>query len=153
PSFMIKNSQNPVLTALLLSLGIFLSNPAFSFEKPEAVRIASIASNQAGKSIISGGQSAVISAKGWLEDDLNKIGVKLEWFPVPTNVGGPLFNEALANRSADFANYGDFPALIAKAGGIVRPQRICRQISRSDANRRQCLCQSGLLAGTRGKPQ
>ncbi|WNV04142.1 ABC transporter substrate-binding protein [Candidatus Methylospira mobilis] len=117
----IKNAVNrarvPALVAIFLSL-LLPHTAAYSFEKPEVVRIAAIATNQGGKNVVSGGQSAAIAANGWLEDELKKIGVKFEWYPVSAAVGGPLFNEALANRSADFANYGDFPALIAKAGGI-----------------------------------
>jgi len=110
--------RNRRAMAWIMSLSLLLPSLGFAFEKPETVRIASIAANRDGKSVISGGQSAVLSSQGWLEDELKKIGVKLEWIPVPAAVGGPLFNEALANRTADFASYGDFPALIAKAGGI-----------------------------------
>ena len=105
-------------SVLIALLSLCWPHWAFSFEKPEIVRIASIAANHDGKSVISGGQSAVLASQGWLEAELKKIGVKFEWIPVPTAVGGPLFNEALANKTADFASYGDFPALIAKAGGI-----------------------------------
>jgi len=107
-----------LILRLLLLASLILTNLAHAFDKPEIVRIASIAANQDGKSVISGGQSAVLAKQGWLEQELGKHGVKFEWYPVPTAVGGPLFNEALANKTVDFASYGDFPALIAKAGGI-----------------------------------
>ena len=88
-------------------------------EQPKVVRIASIATpGEGGKLIVGGGQSSTLVTKGWLEEDLRKKGIALEWVPIPVGVGGPLFNEALANRTADFAAYGDFPAIIGKAGGI-----------------------------------
>lgn len=106
------------MTRILLLLSLLIPSLSLAFDKPEVVRIASIAANHDGKSVISGGQSAVLAKQGWLEQELAKVGVKLEWYPVPTAVGGPMFNEALANKTVDFASYGDFPALIAKAGGI-----------------------------------
>ena len=76
--------------ACLFALGGLLPNLGVAFAKPETVRIASIAANRDGKSVISGGQSAVLAAQGWLEAELQKIGVKLEWLPVPAAVGGTL---------------------------------------------------------------
>lgn len=86
--------------------------------KAKTVRIASIGFFEGGKLQVGGNQTSVIYTKGWLADSLGKQGVKLEWVPVPTALGGPGFNEALANRTVDFAAYGDFPAIIARAGGI-----------------------------------
>jgi sulfonate transport system substrate-binding protein len=87
-------------------------------EKAKVVRIASIGFFDAGKLNVGGNQSSVIYTKHWLEESLGKQGVAVEWVPIPSALGGPGFNEALANKTVDFAAYGDFPAIIARAGGI-----------------------------------
>lgn len=92
--------------------------PAVAADPLTTVRIASIASLVDGQSKVSGGQSAVVAQQGELAKRLLERGIKLEWIPIPAAVGGPAFNEALANGSTDFASYGDFPAIIAKANGI-----------------------------------
>lgn len=86
--------------------------------KAKVVRIASIGFFADGRLQIGGNQSSVINSKHWLEQALGKQGVKVEWVPIPNSLGGPGFNEALANKTVDFAAYGDFPAIIARAGGI-----------------------------------
>ncbi len=87
-------------------------------DQAKVVRIASIGYFADGKLQTGGNQTAVVYTKHILEDSLARKGVKVEWVPVPSSLGGPGFNEALANKSVDFAAYGDFPAIIARAGGI-----------------------------------
>jgi sulfonate transport system substrate-binding protein len=88
-------------------------------EQPlRTVRIANIAFFADGKSEIGGSISPIIIQQGWLAQELRKRGIELQWVPVPSAVGGPIFNENLANGGADFASYGDFPAIIGKAGGV-----------------------------------
>ena len=60
----------------------------------------------------------MVIQQGWLAQELQKRGIELQWVPVPVAVGGPIFNENLANSTTDFASYGDFPAIIGKAGGV-----------------------------------
>lgn len=85
--------------------------------QPQTLTIASIAYPHEGQQRYQG-QIAIIQEQGWLEQQLAKRGVKLVWFPVPTAVGGPLINEGFAGKRIDFASYGDFPAIIAKSGGV-----------------------------------
>ncbi|BBF81557.1 ABC transporter substrate-binding protein [Asticcacaulis excentricus] len=84
---------------------------------PATVTIAAISYPYQGKQTYNGLTQVVIN-QGWLESELASKGVKLAFFPVPTSVGGPLINESFAARRIDFAGYGDFPALIAKSGGV-----------------------------------
>ncbi len=106
-----------ILGAGLLVLAACHGKPADQSEA-KTVRIASIGYFAQGKLNIGGNQTSVIYTKHWLEEALGKQGVKVEWVPVPNALGGPGFNEALANKTVDFAAYGDFPAIIARAGGI-----------------------------------
>src|SRR5690606_4731816 len=108
------------LSKLVIAAFALVLLPAAALAEPplKVVRIASVAVFTDGKSEITGGQSAVLAGNRWLQDELKKHGVALEWYPVPTSVGGPAFNEALAKGAIDFASYGDFPAIIARSGGI-----------------------------------
>lgn len=83
----------------------------------KVVNIASIASPYQGKQIYNG-LTGVIIQQGWLKDELAKRGVQLAFVPVPTAVGAPLINEGFSGKRIDFASYGDFPAVIAAAGGV-----------------------------------
>ncbi|MBT9516020.1 MAG: ABC transporter substrate-binding protein [Methyloversatilis discipulorum] len=86
---------------------------------PEAstLTIATISTPFQGKQVYSGATQIVLE-QGWLEAELAKRGVTLKIEPVSPAVGGPQINEGFAAKRIDFAAYGDFPALIAKAGGV-----------------------------------
>ena len=58
---------------------------------------------------------AVAHEKGFIAEELNKLGVKFELIPF---VGvGPAINEALASKSLDVGIYGDTPGFISKSAG------------------------------------
>jgi len=86
-------------------------------QNPATLTIAAIAYPHEGQQRYQG-QNAIVQQQGWLESELAKRGVKLAWFPVATAVGGPVVNEGFAAKRIDFASYGDFPAIIAIAGGV-----------------------------------
>lgn len=54
--------------------------------------------------------------KGFIEEELEAIGVKAEF--IPMTGAGPAINEALAGGSLDIGFLGDVPAIIGKAAGI-----------------------------------
>ncbi|EQB02253.1 hypothetical protein L288_16970 [Sphingobium quisquiliarum P25] len=83
----------------------------------KTVTIASIAYPYQGKQVYNGVNGVVIE-QGWLKEQLAKKGVDLVFTPVSTAVGGPLINEGFSGKRIDFASYGDFPAVIAVAGGV-----------------------------------
>jgi len=82
-----------------------------------AVRIAYVGGIASGPSRLTGA-SALVVRDGWLERELTARGVKLEWVPMPNANVGPMINEAFANRSIEFAGYGDLPSIIANAAGV-----------------------------------
>ncbi|MEG3181414.1 ABC transporter substrate-binding protein [Sphingomonas sp. LT1P40] len=119
-------SRKTILIAIgaVLILGALLvyqfrggAGDAAAGESTKTLTIASIAYPHEGKQRYQG-QTAIIQQQGWLEAELAKKGVKLNWFPVSTAVGGPVINEGFAAKRIDFASYGDFPAIIAVAGGV-----------------------------------
>ena len=107
------------LTALLVAVGwgVLQARDDEPGRAPKTLTIASIAYSNKGQQRYAG-QTAVIIEQGWLAQELAKRGIKLEWLPVPTAIGAPIINEGFAAKRVDFASYGDFPAIIANAGGI-----------------------------------
>lgn len=83
----------------------------------KVVNVASIASPYQGKQVFNG-LTGVVIEQGWLKDELARRGIQLNFVPVPTAVGAPLINEGFSGKRIDFASYGDFPAVIAAAGGV-----------------------------------
>ena len=85
---------------------------------PHSIRIATVARvGAAGKTYFSGSSLEVIEER-WLESELQKIGVQLEWVPATVNSVAAQVNEAFASGSIDFAAYGDLPSIIANASGL-----------------------------------
>jgi sulfonate transport system substrate-binding protein len=82
----------------------------------QVVRIASTAFAEGGRTALSGIPYRV-QQEGWLEQELRKRGIALEWFPVTGDTGATI-NEAFAGGRIDFASYGDLPSVILNAGGV-----------------------------------
>lgn len=102
----------------LLAAGVAPAMAAPAAGLPEAVRIAAVARSANGGKALFAGSSALVASQGWLAAELGKLGVKLEWLPVTTNSVAVQVNEAFANKSIDFAQYGDLPSIIANASGL-----------------------------------
>ncbi|WP_303828533.1 ABC transporter substrate-binding protein [Asticcacaulis taihuensis] len=83
----------------------------------KTITIATIAYNYEGKTVYNGATQVLID-QGWLAGELKKRGIALKFEGVSGAVGGPQINEGFAAKRIDFALYGDFPALIAKSGGV-----------------------------------
>lgn len=65
---------------------------------------------------ISGSSVAVAHAKGWIEAEFAKDGIRVEW--AFFKGAGPAVNEALTNDQLDFAFQGDLPSIVARAAGL-----------------------------------
>ena len=83
----------------------------------KTITIATIAYTYEGKTVYNGATQVLID-QGWLADELKKRGIALKFEGVSGAVGGPQINEGFAAKRIDFALYGDFPALIARSGGV-----------------------------------
>ncbi len=76
--------------------------------------INSTGSSSEGKPAISGAEGWAIE-KGFLEDELKKIGItEIEYYSFPN---GPNLNEAMASGEIDLGIFGDTPALLARGAG------------------------------------
>lgn len=107
-----------LLGASALLAGVPLRFAAAAGKLPAAVRIAAVArSAGAGKTQFAG-SAALVAEQGWLAAELAKLGVALEWVPATTNSVAVQINEGFANKSIDFAQYGDLPSIIANASGL-----------------------------------
>ena len=106
-----------VVVAGLLFVQFRKHRPGASAGAVKTVTIAGIAYPYEGGQVFNGLTGLVIR-EGWLKRELEKRGVALAFTPIPTAVGGPLINEGFSGKRIDFAAYGDFPAIIAVAGGV-----------------------------------
>jgi sulfonate transport system substrate-binding protein len=84
---------------------------------PQSINIAVIGYPYQGTQVLLG-ETGVVQRDGWLKAELAKRGVGLTFTPVSSAVGGPQINEGFSGKRIDFAAYGDFPAIIATAGGV-----------------------------------
>ncbi|SFR88042.1 ABC transporter substrate-binding protein [Sphingomonas jatrophae] len=85
-------------------------------EQPKIVRIIAGGSTVHGK-YVPGNLTGVVESEGWLKQQLASRGYALEFVDMPHAIGGPMINEGFANKSLEFASYGDLPAVIGAAGG------------------------------------
>lgn len=63
-----------------------------------------------------GGVAGVAQEKKYIEDELEKVGYKVEYKPFAA--AGPAVNEALTAKEIDIAIYADFPGILSKSKGI-----------------------------------
>jgi len=103
------------LLVIGLFVGVFGTSVAFSAENyPKAIRIGS-SGGAYGKAFI-GGTLGIIHAKGLLEEEFKKEGIRFEWNFFKGQ--GPACNEAFANDNIDFSENGAFPGVIGVAAGL-----------------------------------
>ena len=108
-----KYLRNIVMIALVV--GIFGVPVAYSADSyPKVIRIGS-SGGAYGRPFISG-TLGIIHAKGLLEEEFKKEGIKFEWNFFKGQ--GPACNEAFANGNIDFSENGAFPAVIGKSAGL-----------------------------------
>lgn len=109
-----KTILSSLLTIALL-VGVFGIPAAFSADNyPKVIRIGS-SGGAYGKPFISG-TLGIIHAKGLLEEEFKKEGIKFEWNFFKGQ--GPACNEAFANDNIDFSENGAFPGVIGVAAGL-----------------------------------
>jgi sulfonate transport system substrate-binding protein len=100
---------------LIVALAGICSAPAFAQEAPPKIIRLAGPGNAEGKPFGTG-SLGVLKVKGYLEDEFQKEGVRIDWqFPRGT---GPAINEAFANGQLDFASYGGLPNIVGRGAGL-----------------------------------
>jgi sulfonate transport system substrate-binding protein len=98
-----------------LLVGVLGIESLFAQEKkPKVIRIGASGGGY-GKPFPSN-NIGIIQGKGFWEEEFKQDGIKIEW-----NIfkgAGPAINESFANNNIDIAGFGDFPAIVGKAGGL-----------------------------------
>jgi len=102
--------------ATLATLGLAGCSKGSADGQEKLVRIIAGGADVHGK-YVPGGLTGVVQSDGWLEKRLGEKGYKLEFIDMPHAIGGPMINEGFANKSVEFASYGDLPAVIGSSGG------------------------------------
>ena len=108
-------SQRLAATFLAVS-ALGLSVQSYAAAAPKEIRISVSSAGEGGRPKIGGSFIASAHARGVLEQEFKKDGIKVTWLFFPG--AGPATNEALANGKVDFASQGDLPAIVGRASGL-----------------------------------
>ncbi|MCC8402278.1 ABC transporter substrate-binding protein [Paraburkholderia sp. MMS20-SJTN17] len=102
-------------SALLAAVLAFASSQAHA-DKPAVIRIG-VAQQGAGDPPTFGGSpAATVQQLQLLEKEFAADGIKIEWLFFKG--AGPAVNEAIADKSLDFAFQGDLPSVLGRANGL-----------------------------------
>lgn len=105
-----------LLKSVLLAAAIALSATQAHADKPAVIRIG-VAQQGAGDPPTFGGSpAATVQQQQLLEKEFAADGIKVEWLFFKG--AGPAVNEAIADKSLDFAFQGDLPAVLGRANGL-----------------------------------
>ena len=117
-------------TLVLAAATLVLLGPTVrAEEKPTVIRIGFAGVGAGGRPVAGGNPTAIATDHGALEAEFKADGITIK--STYFTGAGPAVNEALANGQLDFAQQGDLPALVAKAGGL--PTKLILAQTRFDA--------------------
>lgn len=85
-------------------------------DKPSTIRIGVADQGTGDPPTFGGSPAATVQQQQLLEKEFAADGIKVEWLFFKG--AGPAVNEAIANKSLDFAFQGDLPAVLARANGL-----------------------------------
>ncbi|MFH0786508.1 MAG: ABC transporter substrate-binding protein, partial [Pseudomonadota bacterium] len=105
----------PLLLSML-AVALFLSCRSSESPSPDRSTPKTVKLGFPGTNNVFQGLLGVAQDKQFIEEELGKIGRRIEW--VAFSGMGPAVNEALAGNKIDMAVYADFPGLIAKSRGV-----------------------------------
>jgi sulfonate transport system substrate-binding protein len=105
-----------LLRNLLVMAALSLAAIAAHADKPAVIRIGVAQQGNGDPPTFGGSPAATVQLQQLLEKDFAKDGIKVEWLFFKG--AGPAVNEAIADKSLDFAFQGDLPAVLARANGL-----------------------------------
>lgn len=100
----------------VLPLVAAVAAPSAWAANPTVIRIGSPELGSGDKGFPGAGPLAVARAKGWLEEEFKKDGIKVEW--TFFRAAGPAVNEAVSAKQLDVVFLGDLAGVIGKARGL-----------------------------------
>ncbi len=123
--------KNPMTTnplrRLLLALGLAaLAAASPAADNPAVIRIGSPELGTGSTPFPGANPLAVLKARGWLEEEFARDGIKIEW--TLFRGAGPAINEALSAKQLDVVHLGDLASVIGRARGL--PTRLVAVLGR-----------------------
>ena len=100
-----------------LALAAAAPRAARAMDRPSRIQLGGHAVANGPKLALSS-YTYVLDKQGWLRAQLARQDIELSWFGTAHSATGPMINEAFANRTLQFAVYGDLPSVILNAGGV-----------------------------------
>ncbi|RQS62626.1 nitrate ABC transporter substrate-binding protein [Burkholderia sp. Bp8963] len=105
-----------LLRTFLIACALSLTAAAAHADKPSAIRIGVAQQGTGDPPTFGGSSAATVQLQQLLEKEFAADGIKVEW--VFFKGAGPAVNEAIADKSLDFAFQGDLPAVLARANQL-----------------------------------
>ncbi|PXW25495.1 ABC transporter substrate-binding protein [Paraburkholderia caballeronis] len=105
-----------VLKSLFVSAALAFAATHALADKPEVIRIGVAQQGTGDPPTFGGSPAATVQIQQTLEKEFAADGIKVEWLFFKG--AGPAVNEAIADKSLDFAFQGDLPAVLARANGL-----------------------------------
>ena len=109
-------SRRRALSLAALSLTLSLPLASRAADAPAVIRIGSPELGTGAKPFPGANPLAVVKARGWLDEEFAKDGIKIEW--TSFRGAGPAINEALAARQLDVVFLGDLASVIGRSRGL-----------------------------------
>ncbi|HEY1608399.1 MAG TPA: ABC transporter substrate-binding protein [Paraburkholderia sp.] len=104
-----------VKSVLLASVLAFFVPHAYA-DQPTVIRIGVAQQGVGDPPTFGGSPAATVQQQRLLEKEFAKDGIKVEWLFFKG--AGPAVNEAIADKSLDFAYQGDLPSVLGRANGL-----------------------------------
>ncbi|MEX3925118.1 ABC transporter substrate-binding protein [Paraburkholderia sp. BR10936] len=101
---------------LLIALTVSLTAATAHADKLSVIRIGVAQQGTGDPPTFGGSPAATVQLQQLLEKEFAADGIKVEWLFFKG--AGPAVNEAIADKSLDFALQGDLPAVLARANGL-----------------------------------
>ncbi len=102
--------------AVLVTVAALLAAPAAQAAAPATIRIGVAQQGTGDPATFGGSPGATVQQQKLLEKEFARDGIRVQWLFFKG--AGPAVNEAIADKSIDFALQGDLPAVLARANGL-----------------------------------
>ncbi|CAH2916683.1 MAG: Alkanesulfonates-binding protein [uncultured Paraburkholderia sp.] len=105
-----------LIRSVVIACACGLAAGAACADKPATIRIGIAQQGNGDPPTFGGSAAATVQQQQLLEKEFSADGIKVEWLFFKG--AGPAVNEAIADRSVDFAFQGDLPSVLGRANGL-----------------------------------